>query len=408
MNSSIGHVPSSTVAKKAATRITLVISYLGGGGAERVMSIVANYWAEHGRKVTLITLGLAHEDFYAIDHSVHRVELGLRVNSLHFAAAIKNNLRKLKRLRQEIRASQPDVVLSFTDTTNVLTLASTVGLAVPVIAAEHIDPRQHTIGPVWQALRRLVYPRATGVVVLTDSVRPWAEGIVKKSAVHVIPNPVTVSAIKHNGVRKQSGVGGTIVAMGRLAPQKGFDLLLKAFALCASKYPHWSLVILGEGEERSRLEALTGELGVEDRVSLPGQVQDPSSVLGKADIFVLASRYEGFPMALVEAMACGLAVLSTDCPSGPREIIRDAVDGVLVRPNDVDELATAMDRLMADPAERQRLGERAVEVIERFSVHKIMNMWDDLFTQACQSRPSQGTGFASPPRSAIGIRRKRI
>jgi glycosyltransferase involved in cell wall biosynthesis len=350
------------------------------------MSILANYWAEHGRKVTLITLGLSHENSYAVDHDVHQVALGLNVHSTHFAAAIKNNFRKIKRLRQGIRASQPDVVLSFTDTTNVLTLASTVGLAVPVIAAEHIDPRQHAIGPIWQALRRLAYPRATGVVVLTDGVRPWAEGIVKKSAVHVIPNPVTVSAIKHNGVRKQRDPGGTIVAMGRLAPQKGFDLLLKAFGLCARKCPHWSLVILGEGEERSRLEALIRELGLKDRVSLPGQVRDPSTILRKVDIFVLASRYEGFPMALVEAMACGLAVLSTDCPSGPREIIRDGVDGVLVRPNDVDALATAMHRLMADPAERQRLAERAVEVIERFSVHKIMNMWDDLFAQACQSR----------------------
>jgi glycosyltransferase involved in cell wall biosynthesis len=395
MNTSIEHVTSSTVPKKTATRITLVISYLGGGGAERVMSVLANYWAEHGRKVTLITLGLVDEDYYAVDHGVHRVALGLRLSSPHFAAAIKNNFRKMKRLRQEIRASQPEVVVSFTDTTNVLTLASTVGLAVPVIAAEHIDPRQHAIGSIWQVLRRLVYPRAAGVVVLTDGVRPWAEGIVKKSAVHVIPNPVTVSAMKHNGVRKQGDLGGTIAAMGRLAPQKGFDLLIKAFGLCARKYAHWSLVILGEGEERSRLEALIRELGLNDRVSLLGQVRDTSIVLRKADIFVLSSHYEGFPMALVEAMACGLAVLSTDCPSGPRVIIRDGVDGVLVPPNEVDALATAMDRLMADPAERQRLGECAVEVIERFSIHRIMNMWDDLFATACQSRPRKWTGFAS-------------
>lgn len=368
-------------------RITLVISCLEAGGAERVMSVLANYWAQHGREVTLITLGLARDDFYVLDQNIHRVELGLRGSSRYFAAAIRNNFRKMRRLRQEIRASRPDIVLSFTDTTNVLTLASTVGLAVPVIAAEHIDPRQHAIGSAWQRLRRLLYPRATAVVVLTDSVRAWAESLTKRTnAVHVIPNPVSISAIEQNGDPKSREPGGTIAAMGRLAPQKGFDLLLKAFGLCARKYPDWSLVILGEGEERSSLEALTRELGLKDRVSLPGCVQDPSTVLSEADLFVLASRYEGFPMALVEAMACGVAVLSTDCPSGPRAIIRDGVDGLLVRPNDVDALAAAMDRLMADPAERRRLGGRAVEVIERFSIHRIINMWDELFAQACQSR----------------------
>jgi GalNAc-alpha-(1->4)-GalNAc-alpha-(1->3)-diNAcBac-PP-undecaprenol alpha-1,4-N-acetyl-D-galactosaminyltransferase len=369
--------------KTKPSRITLIINSMGSGGAARVMCNMATYWVERGREVTLITLNSVQQDFYAIHPDVRRVGLGLTGCSRNFAAAIGNNLPRLRRLRQEIKASRPDIVLSFVDTTNVLTLASTVGLAVPVIAAEHIDPRQYAVSPVWQALRRLVYPRAAGVVVLTDSVRPWAEGIVKKSAVHVIPNSVTVSAIKHNGVQKQSDLGGTIAAMGRLVPQKGFDLLLKAFGLCAREHPDWSLVILGEGEERSRLEALICELGIKDRVSLPGQVRDPSNILSKADIFVLASRYEGFPMALVEAMSCKLAVISTDCDSGPREMIRDGVNGILVPPNDVNALASAMDRLMKNRRERERFGARAVDVIDRFSVERVMGMWDDLLTRAC-------------------------
>jgi glycosyltransferase involved in cell wall biosynthesis len=130
---------------------------------------------------------------------------------------------------------------------------------------------------------------------------------------------------------------------------------------------------------------LARELRVEARVSLPGQVQHPATVLARADLFVLSSRYEGFPMALVEAMACGLAAIATDCPSGPREIVQDGVDAVLVPPEDVEALAATMDRLMADDAERQRMGARAGEVVERFGIERISTMWDELFAAARRS-----------------------
>jgi GalNAc-alpha-(1->4)-GalNAc-alpha-(1->3)-diNAcBac-PP-undecaprenol alpha-1,4-N-acetyl-D-galactosaminyltransferase len=367
-------------------RITLVIASLQAGGAERVMSMLANHWTEHGRDVTLITLAAVDTDFYALHPGVRRVGLGLIGSSSHPAAAMKSNLRRLRRLRREIKRSQPNVVVSFLDQTNVLALAASRGSGTPVIACEHTDPRQHELGPAWRLLRSLLYPRAAALVILTEGVRPWAERLVKSDRVLVIPNPVPVSAVKAGDTPDQGESGRTIAAMGQLAPRKGFDLLLAAFGRCANKHADWSLVILGEGEERRRLEALAGELGIESRVSLPGRVQDPATVLRQADLFVLASRYEGFPMALLEAMACGLAVISTDCPSGPREIVRDGVDAVLVPPHDVDALAAAMDRLMGDGDERERLGTHAVGVIERFDVGRIMDMWNKLFEQATQPR----------------------
>jgi len=364
-------------------RITLIIESMASGGAARAMSHITNYWVEHGREVTLITLDSVQDDLYAVHTKVRRVGLDLMGGSRNFAAAVGNNLRRLKRLRQEIRASRPDVILSSMNSMNILTLVASLGLRIPVIIWEHYEPRWVSIGRVWGALQYLVYPRATALVVLTESARGWYERFVRSSAVHVIPNPVVIAGTEHNGVPRRKDLGGMIAAMGRLSPEKSFDLLLQAFARCARKYQNWSLVILGEGDERSRLEALTHELGITDRVSLPGSVREPTTVLRKADLFVLSSRFEAFPMALMEAMACKLAVISTDCDSGPREIIRDGVDGVLVPPHDLDALASTMDRLMADPAERQRIASRAIEVLDRFSIHKIMNMWDDLLADTC-------------------------
>jgi len=359
-------------------RITLVISTLANGGAERVMTAMANYWVERGQEVTLITFASAKEDFCLLHPGIHRVGLDLMGASSHVADAMKHNFRRLKRLRQEIKASRPDFVLSFIDQTNVLTLGASLGLGIPVIVSERTDPRHRDISSVWSGLRRLLYPRAVAVVMQTEGLRGWAEKVVKSGVVHVIPNPVSFPGAEHNDCLVPERSDRTIVAMGRLAPVKGFDLLLRAFAQSARKHLGWSLMILGEGEERGPLEALAIELGIKDRVNMPGWARDPFRILRGADLFVLSSHYEGFPNALVEAMACKLAVISADCPSGPRNIIRDGVDGVLVPPNDVDALTTAMDRLMANPAERQRLGARAVEVVDRFSIEKIMNMWDEL------------------------------
>jgi glycosyltransferase involved in cell wall biosynthesis len=180
--------------------------------------------------------------------------------------------------------------------------------------------------------------------------------------------------------------------MGRMGREKGFDRLLTAFGKCAERHPEWSLRIVGEGDERPSLQKLAVKLGLESRIRLDTVTKVPEKVFRDSDLFVLSSRYEGFPTVLLEAMACGLPVISFDCPSGPREMIRHGIDGVLVPPDDVEALAKAMDRLMGSQQERRRLAARAIEVNERFGVPRVMAMWSEVLGKAARAdRPSRAS-----------------
>lgn len=361
-------------------KISLVISSMSIGGAERVMSNMANYWAENDTDVTLITLDSKENDFYSLDSRVHRVDLCMLNNSKNILTALKNNLFRLRKLRNAIKNNNPDVVISFIHRMNIMTLLATPGLGVPVLVSEHTDPRRIPPGGVWNQLRYITYTWASAVIVLTNELRDVASKFVSNKKLHVIPNAVIPMTCKDNTLLPVELNKPCIIAMGRLIPLKGFDLLLKAFAL--SQHDGWSLLILGEGPERVNLEILVKDLGLEDSVSLPGAVSEPDVVLQQADIFVLSSHYEGFPMALIEAMSCGLPVISFDCKTGPGDIIRNNIDGVLVPVGDVAALTSAMNRLMSDKEERRRMAGKAIDVVDRFSINKIMTQWDDVIASS--------------------------
>jgi GalNAc-alpha-(1->4)-GalNAc-alpha-(1->3)-diNAcBac-PP-undecaprenol alpha-1,4-N-acetyl-D-galactosaminyltransferase len=264
-------------------------------------------------------------------------------------------------------------------------LAATRAMGTPVIVAERIDPRAEPISRFWAGTRRLLYPHADGIVVQTPEVRDWALRFVPADKVHVIPNPVLtcdLDSCQESGATPDwlEKAGPKIFAAGRLTRQKGFDVLLRAVAACRAEHPEWWLIILGEGEERSALQEQARRLGIGSAVTLPGYVDGVSRLLRRGDLFVLSSRYEGFPNVLLDAMMCGLPVIATDCPSGPRRIIRDGVDGLLVEPGNVDALTAAMKRLIETPELRKRLASRSVEVRERFSVPGMMQQWDALLT----------------------------
>lgn len=358
-------------------RICGVVASLGAGGAERVMVELCGAWAARGDTVTLLTLDDAQNDFYPVPLGVTRRALALASRSQSTSDALRANALRARMLRAAVRTARPDVIVSFTDRTNVLSLLAARGLGIPIIVSERIDPRHHDIGRAWTILRRLIYPSASALVVQTEAVRLWADDVVTSARVAVIPNPLRPVSITPIPAGEREC---EIVALGRLVSQKGFDVLIRAFAMLADDYPAWRLTIVGEGPERPVLQTLVDTFGLADRIDLPGRMSDPSPRVAAAAIFALSSRYEGFPNALLEAMSHGCACVATRCDSGPAELIIDGQSGRLVPVADVLAMAESLADLMDDGALRSRLGRQAECAVERFAMSTVLSAWDRVFT----------------------------
>lgn len=375
-------------------KICFFIWGLRAAGAERVLSFLANAWSAKGWEVVILTMedGRA-EPFYPLDPAIEIRPLDLLADSSSPIAGLLHNLHRVRALRREIRALRPSVVVSFIDKANVLAVLATRGLGIPVVISERTDPSRRTLGRLWNTLRDLAYPRADAVVFQSQAVREWFPPRVREKGV-VIPNPVPEPPAgpgPEPGRRRPL----RLVAIGRLFPVKGFDLLLCAFAMAEARVPGWTLDIWGEGPERGALEELIRTLGLSDRVRLPGLTDRPFEVLRGADLFVLPSRAEGFPNALVEAMACGLPVVCTDFGGAAREIVRDGIDGRLVPAEEPSALAAALTDLMSDPEARARLSARAGDVVARFSCERVLGLWEGALHRVVGPEAAPG-GAACP------------
>ena len=356
-------------------KVTLVIYALEGGGAERVMSTLANYCATHGFDTTLIVFGDATRiPFYPLVPEIRLQQLGIIGDSPGVITLLRSGLQRIKILRAAIIASEPEVVVSFLSIVNVLTILCCWNTRIPVIVSERIYPSFIDVNRLWQLMMSWTYRQADLIVLLTQNALPFYPPERGYKAM-VIPNPILEpSSLTLPGILFPQP---TLIAVGRLHPQKGFDVLLRAFQQLHTKYPEWHLTILGEGPIRAELEELRSTLQLTDCVHLPGQVTNIHAHLRQAEIFVMSSRFEGFPNALGEAMACGLPVVSTDCLSGPSDIILPDVDGILVPVEDVAALVAALDSLMANPLKRQQLAQAAPQVLERFGLDRVMGIWMD-------------------------------
>ena len=347
-------------------RIAMLLPSFGGGGVQRASLHLARSFLERGFAVDLVVVQ-AHGPFS------RDVPEGAKVIDLHAAGM----LAALPRLIAYLRASTPDVLLAAQNHVN-LVAALAFRIAHPrtrLFLAEHndmLEGAQRARGPV-NRLRplaaRLLYPVADGIIAVSRGVAE-SVGIVARippGKIHTIYNPLLPDDLERLARARPSHAWfaskslPVVLAVGRLAPQKDYPTLLRAFALLRARLPS-RLIILGEGAERQHLEALADSLGISAHVSMPGFDENPYACIAGADVFVLASAYEGFPSVLVEALACGARVVSTDCRSGPAEILEGGRYGRLVPVGDAAALARALQAALEDSTfDREQSRQRAAK-----------------------------------------------
>jgi glycosyltransferase involved in cell wall biosynthesis len=364
-------------------KIIFLVSSMNSGGAERVAANLVNAWLERGDDVTLvITYSGQGECFYQLAEKVELIYLA------DYSGVVGRGVMaywiRFRALRRLIRQKNPNVVLSFLSNVNIAAILCSLGLGCQVIVSERSYPPKRAIGRMSAWLRRLTYPLAYQVVLLSSEGLVWLHECIPRAKGVVIPNPVTFPLAnaepRLNPDTYIKSHRKLLLAVGRLDEGKQFDRLLAAFSVLANRYPLWDLIILGEGVECGPLLADVERLGLVDRALLPGRVGNLGDWYTRADLYVMSSRFEGFPNTLAEAMAHGCAAISYDCDTGPRDIIHHEIDGLLVRPvGDVQALSQALDRLMGNDAERVRMAQLATKVRDRYSMSSILSKWDALF-----------------------------
>lgn len=353
-------------------KICLILADLKAGGAERVITSLANHWTDKGADVTIITFAIPGDaaPYFQLSERVKLKQLGMPSFGRRRLGSFLYQLRRISLLRRCLKEENPSVIISFLRRINILTLLATRGLGIRTIVSDRNNPANDHGADLWNRLARWLYPAAALVVFQTKAIQETMP-FIPDSRRRVIPNPITPPTRTPASRRKK-----TLVAAGRLTWEKGFDDLLKAFAHLVDQHQDWSLVIYGDGPDRDKLMALRKSLGLNGQVSLPGMTQTPHGWIHEADAFVLSSRSEGFPNALGEAMAAGLPVVACDCAYGPGDMIEPGVSGLLAPPGDPEKLAEALRQMLSDEPLRDRLGQEAAREMARFHPKAILSLWD--------------------------------
>ncbi|MDB5037414.1 MAG: glycosyl transferase group 1 [Bacteriovoracaceae bacterium] len=358
--------------------IFIVIDSTDKGGAERVVSQLANYWAANGRRVFLLTFESSNSNlFFDLDSKVDYRLMGklypiLSLKGSGFLTEILKNILRVFYLRNEIKKTMVpgDIVISFLSHSNFVSVLATRRLPISLIVSERIYPA-FAIGFLGRALRRVLYPLANTIVVMTSQAAEYFPKSWKKK-IRIIPNPLLLPTDFSSSRNKKPWILG----VGRLVEQKRFDLLIRAFSKVSAPYPEWKLKIAGEGSKRNELQALIRELHLSDRVELIGFQELIWPLYSEAEIFAMTSSFEGFPNALAEAMACGLSVIATDCLSGPRDLIQSGENGLLIPTGDAGALEAALLLLISNQSLRLKFAEDAKKISKALDISKIAKQWE--------------------------------
>jgi glycosyltransferase involved in cell wall biosynthesis len=381
--------------QRRAVRIILANAYAMGGTIRTTFALAGHLAQSYEVEVVALKRGGRRKPFFPFPRGVKvttlddrgRERRGLAERALtalpsvlthpedygYRSSSLWTDIQLLRRLR----GTGGEVVIATRPAWALLAAAAAPPDAV-VVAQEHMNLRAHR--PALAADVRRRYRDLDALVVLTEGDRADYRELGLR--VERIPNPTPpvdggVSALD----------APVVVAAGRLTSQKGFDLLIPAFAPVARRHPEWTLRIYGGGPERAALEAQIEAEGMAGRIELMGPTRQLAKALAEASLFVLSSRFEGFGLVILEAMSVGLPVVSFDCPRGPGEIITTGRDGTVVPPEDVPALSAALEELVADPARRREYGSAALETAAAYDQAEIGALWEALLLALQQREP---------------------
>lgn len=351
--------------------IICYMNKLNGGGAERVMTNIANELAEKGHNIILVN-DYKMPDEYSLSENVKHYYIDGEFSNRQGNVLIRT-WNRIMFLRRMCKSAHADILLSFIKDANYRAILATQGLRTKNIISVRIDPKRAYGSKLHATVAKILYSIADGCVFQTEEAAQWYPESVKKHS-RIILNPIADSFYLAEGTPLRDK---RIVACGRLSKQKRFDLLLEAFAEVRRVFPDYKLEIYGEGEQREVLQQQIFNLGIDDSAFLRGRVQDVQECIKDATIFALTSDFEGLPNALMEAMALGLVVVSTDCDGGgAKTLINNNENGILVQKNDARCLAAEMKRVLENSALAERLSENAERKAQSFCTKQIVNQWE--------------------------------
>lgn len=353
--------------------VMLVIADMGSGGAQQVVSQLAAHWVGTGRRVGLLTLSAPETDFFKVGSKVERHSIGGIGNSKSIVERLTRNFRHVTAIRRALRAFDGETAIGFVAPMNVLLVLAGLGLPTRVVISERNDPARQSFGRFWDLLRRTLYRRADVVSANSRGALEALRAYVPESKLLYLPNPLR----KEANFAPQQAREPMILNVGRLHRQKGQDLLIRAFAAVAPELPGWRLCIVGEGEERPRLQELIASLSLADRVELAGRTDDPFFWYRRASIFAFPSRFEGAPNALLEAMSCHLPVVVSDAAPSVLELVQDSREGLVANGEDVTSLSRALLTLARDEQLRGKLAAAAAAQAGRFAPRAALQAWDE-------------------------------